>query len=434
MKRSWSLALCLIAGGLAASLISCGPTEERSAEGGKGDSAKSVSFMVFGDPAELKAYQDLVAAFEKKVPNIKIELIHVPSQSDYRKRLGTDFAAGVPADVVLLNYRRYSEFANKDVLEPLGPYLAKSPVIQERDFFPEAIRPFRWKQVLIGIPQNISSLVVYYNKDIFDKAKLPYPANSWNWADFLATAKALTQDFDGDGKIDQYGLGTEASLQRLAPFVWQNGGEIATTTKPVGLTLHIDEAEEALQWFIDLRLKHGVVPTKEEEKSEDSDSRFQNGRTAMFLNSRRGVPTYRDIKTFDWDVAPLPKQKYAAGILHADGYFMPRTAKDKQSTWKFIEFANSTEGQTIVAKAGRTVPSLISVANSPAFLDPNKKPANSKLFLDSITYLREVPISPAWGEVETIATDEIERAFYGDAPLDEVLKAIIQRTFGQLEE
>ncbi|MGH2543377.1 MAG: extracellular solute-binding protein, partial [Ardenticatenaceae bacterium] len=67
-----------------------------------------VSFAIFGDPAELAAYQSLVAAFEAKFPTIDVELIHIPSQSDYRARLGTDFAAGTPADVVLINYRRYA--------------------------------------------------------------------------------------------------------------------------------------------------------------------------------------------------------------------------------------------------------------------------------------------------------------------------------------
>ncbi|MGH2521810.1 MAG: extracellular solute-binding protein, partial [Anaerolineales bacterium] len=61
-----------------------------------------ISFMVFGDPAELEAYQDLVSAFEQRHPDIRVELIHIPSQTDYRQRLAVDFAAGTPADVVLL--------------------------------------------------------------------------------------------------------------------------------------------------------------------------------------------------------------------------------------------------------------------------------------------------------------------------------------------
>ena len=60
----------------------------------------------------------------------------------------------------------------------------------------------------------------------------------------MATAKALTKDTDGDGAIDQYGLGTEASIFRLAPFIWQNGGDIVDDPdKPTRLTLDTPEAK-----------------------------------------------------------------------------------------------------------------------------------------------------------------------------------------------
>ncbi len=120
-----------------------------------------VSFMVFGDPAELAAYQKLVDSFEQKFPDMQVELIQIPGQSDYRKRLSADIAAGNPADVVLINYRRYAGFANAGALEPLGGYLEKSGLIKEADFYPQAIQPYKWKGELMCIPQNISSLVVF---------------------------------------------------------------------------------------------------------------------------------------------------------------------------------------------------------------------------------------------------------------------------------
>ena len=59
--------------------------------------------MVFGDPAELAAYQQLVAAFEAAHPDIQIELRHVPGQSAYQKQLVTAFSAGAQPDVMLLD-------------------------------------------------------------------------------------------------------------------------------------------------------------------------------------------------------------------------------------------------------------------------------------------------------------------------------------------
>jgi multiple sugar transport system substrate-binding protein len=388
-----------------------------------------ISFMIFGDPAEKAAYERLVAVFEQRAPAVSVDLTHIPSQSDYRTRLGADFAAGTPADIVLINYRRYAGLAAKGVLEPLGPYLARSTVIQERDFYPEAIRPFYWQGALICIPQNLSSLVVYYNKELFDQAGVAYPQAGWTWDTFLQTARALTRDSDGDGTIDQYGLGTEASIFRLAPFIWQNGGDLVDQpAAPTQLALETPAAREAIQWFVDLQVKHKVAPDRVQEQAEASESRFQNGRLGMFLNSRRGVPTYRAISGFDWDVAPLPQGKQRAGILHADAYCMSAASKDKAAAWAFIEFANSREGQSIVALSGRTVPSLKAVAESPAFLDPTAKPLHSKVFLDVIPYIRSVPVMETWVDIEDALGEELERAFYGEATVDQALEAARSRT------
>jgi multiple sugar transport system substrate-binding protein len=279
------------------------------------------------------------------------------------------------------------------------------------------------------IPQNLSSLVVYYNKALFDMANVPYPANDWTWADFQATAIALTVDENGDGLNEQFGLGMEPSLIRLTPFIWQAGGAVVDDPDyPTSLTLTSPEALKAAQFFVDLSVVYHVVPNQEEEAAEESESRFINGTLAMFLNSRRGVPTYREITAFAWDVAPMPQDVQRASILHADAYCLPSASQHKDAAWTFIEFANSPVGQTIIAGTGRTVPSLITVAESPAFLDANLAPANSQVFLNELPYIRALPIVPNWADIEEIAGEEIARAFYGQTSVVDAMLAATRRT------
>lgn len=389
----------------------------------------TVSFAVFGDPAEQAAYETLVATFEESHPNISIELRHTPGQNDYRRQLAADYAAGTPPDVALLNHRRIGPYASNGLMEPLGPYLEKSTAFQSEDFYPITLKAFEWQGDVMCIPQNISSLVVYYNKDMFDEAGREYPSFDWNWDDFITIAKALTQDTDGDGVTDEYGLGTDASFFRLVPFVVQNQGAIVDDIDfPTRLTMNRQVSMQALQWFVDWRLVHEIVPTREEEAALDSESRFIEGSTAMFLNSRRGTPTYREITRFDWDVAPLPVGVQRAGLLHTDGYCMSARTVHKDAAWTFIEFANSPAGQALVAATGRTVPSLIEVAESPAFLDPNAKPANNRVFLDTIPDLTRVPTIATWEEIEGTAGEELERAFYGDITVREAADLMFTRT------
>jgi multiple sugar transport system substrate-binding protein len=390
---------------------------------------REVSFIVFGDPAEFNAYKELVDAYNERDNEVQVELVHVPSPQEYRTRLVTEFAAGTAPDVTLMNYRRFAEFAANGLLEPIGPYLEQSNLINQEDFYATAIEAFTWQDTLICLPQNISSLVVYYNQDLFDAAGLEYPPDRWDWDSFVDTAVALTKDLNGDGTIDQYGLGIDPSLFRLAPFVWQNGGPLVDDQeRPTRLTLMRPPSMAALQWFTDLHNVHHVVPGRVEEAGQDSESRFLMGTTAMFLNSRRGVPAYREIEGFTWDVAPLPVGKEEAGILHSDAYCLSSTTSDKEAAWQFIEFANSMAGQTIVARSGRTVPSLKAVAESEIFLESALPPKRAQVFINNEPTLRRVPLISTWQEIETVADQELERAFYGDITVEQAARLAFQRT------
>lgn len=150
-----------------------------SCSGPRDEEMKTVRFMVLGDPAGRDAYIELVDAFHQEHPEIDIEMTHIPSPRDYRTRLATEYAAGSPPDISLMNYRRFANFAARDLLEPLGQYLEESDDIDTSDFYPVTTEAFTWQGELMCIPQNISSLVVYYNADLFDEAGREYPSDSW---------------------------------------------------------------------------------------------------------------------------------------------------------------------------------------------------------------------------------------------------------------
>lgn len=391
--------------------------------------ANAISFMVFGEPAEMDAYQEIVSRFEEKNPGIPVELVRVPNQFAYRLRLEEDFVLGTIADVIVVNYRRFAKYATKHMLEPLGPELEKSSVIHPGDFYPKTLEAFQWDGQLSCIPQNFSGLVVYYNKDLFDAAKVPYPTANWTWADLLDAATKLTIDMNGDGHADQHGLGTEANLVRVAPFVWQNGGEIVDNqTKPTRLVLDSPAATETMQFLAGLLVKNRVVPSSTDEIMESFESRFIHGRMAMFINSRRGVGLYREQAKFNWDVAPLPHGKQSADLLQTDGYCLPAASKHKDAAWKLIEFASSPEAQEILMRAGRMVPPLKALAESDKFLNPSQEPASEHVFLDSMDSMRRFPIDPNWWEIEEIAGENLERGFHGDIPVQEAIDRAIDRT------
>ncbi|HZB30535.1 MAG TPA: sugar ABC transporter substrate-binding protein [Streptosporangiaceae bacterium] len=411
-----------------------------TAPGGAGEGGRSVQLLVFGAPEELAAYRTLAAAYEKSAGGARVRLIEASDREDLIARLSTSIAGGAPPDVFLLNYRFYGQFAAKNAIEPVDARLGASKVVRPADLYPTVTEAFRWRGQQLCLPSNVSSLAVYYNRTLFNKYGVAEPKAGWTWNDLIATASALTRTADGAvvkgteseagaPRVAVYGLGVEPTIIRVAPFVWSNGGEILDNQqRPTRFTFDSPKARQALRDFIDLRIAYGVVPTDEEVEAEDDESRFANGRLAMLLSSRRVTTTFRQIKGFDWDVAPLPTYGKAAGILHSDAYCITRASRAKDAAWKFVEYAVGPEGQRILGGTGRSVPSHIAVSRSRTFLDPTKPPRNAQVFLDAIPTVRRVPTISTWPEIEDVTDGILENALYRGDPLDQVIRDIDDKT------
>ncbi len=410
----------------------------------------TLRFAFWGDPAEQAAYQAVIDSFELVHPEINVEADYTPGQSDYYRKISTDFAANDAPDIFLINYRNFGQYAAPGGLLPIEDYLNNSSAFSPEDFYQEPMDAFRYRGGPVTcMPQNISSLVVYYNVDLFEANGIPLPTSGWTWDEFIAAAEALTQDTDGDGTIDQFGVVVEPSFYRMSSFIWSAGGELVDDyDNPTVLTLDTPEAKAGIEAFLSLGVMgSNVVPGEEEVTAEGDQDRFMRGGAGMFLQSRRPVPSLREIEGFTWDVAPLPVINEAATVLHSDAFCIAAGTDTPDEAWTFVEFAVSAEGQTILAATGRTVPSMISVAQSDAFLlgimpgdaaaaaspaaaSPvpvagGLPPASSQVYLDNIPLLHRLPSVSTWGEVEDAFNAEFDRAFYEPVDIDAAVAAAI---------
>lgn len=414
----------------------CGADDPAPQQPSQKRSNDPVQVLVFGDPEELEAFRAVVKGFETENGDVNVQLVEASDRSDLIARLATSISGGTPPDVFLLNYRYYGQFAAKNAIAPVDDQLAKSELLDAERLYPQAMSAFQWRGKQLCVPQNISSLVVYYNRDLFATYGVKEPTAGWSWTDFISAASKLTRTATGapivggesEGgaqRVDTYGLGVEPTFIRIAPFVWSNGGQLVDNDrKPTKLMLDSPASKEALRAFLELRLAYGVVPTDQEIEAEDDESRFARGNLAMLLSSRRSTPTFRTIKDFDWDVAPLPVYDQPASILHADGYCITAKSTQQEEAWRFMEFALSPAGQEITARTGRTVPSDMAVSRSPVFLDPNQKPQHSQVFLGAIPAIRPCPTISTWGEIEDVTNGILENALYLGEPVDAVVRKL----------
>lgn len=416
-RRRWLPASSLAA---VLTLAACGwsgaEADGGEAEGGKagGGAGAPIVVQVKAEPEEAAVYRSLVTAYDGSGGG-DVELVAV-GRKDHLTRLSTSFASGNAPDVFLINYREYAQFVQRGAVEPIGPLLAEQGV-NRSDYYEEPLRAFTYDGDLQCMPQNISSLVVYWNTDLFEAAGVEAPKAGWTWEEFAQTARALTK-----GGVK--GVGIDPSITRMAPLVWSAGGDIVDDpAKPTRTTLHEPKARAALQSVVDL-IRSGVTPTKEELASQGLEEQFMTGKVAMFMSSRVEVPALREQRDLAFDVAALPSLGTPASVLHSDAYCISSSSRHKEAAARFVAYAVGQQGQTVTALGGRTVPSLRSVATSPAFLSPERAPASSQVFLDAVPLLRHTPVTPVWPEVEDVIGTQLQRAFEDGVPLDEVLTEI----------
>jgi multiple sugar transport system substrate-binding protein len=395
---------------LVLALAGCGSDGET---GGGG----AITFQVTGDPEETRVYRELADQYRRQTGRT-VEVVEVPERDVHIAKLTTSFSAGRPPDVFLLNYRNMGGFAARGAIEPAGPRLQS-----REDFYPLPLEAFEFGGTLQCVPQNASSLVVYYNADAFRAAGVRKPGRSWSYEQFADAARRLT----GDGR---HGVGIDVSIIRTAPWIWGAGGELLDDEeRPTRLMFDTPEGRRGLERLIALR-RNGWSPTADEADAKPVDERFLDGSVAMLLSSRRDVPLLRTITGFEWDVAPFPTDVEPASVLHSDGFCISRGG-DVEAAWDWIEFALGREGQAVLARSGRSVPSLREVAESPAFLDPGEAPARSQVFLDALEHMHRLPTTENWTALEERADAILQELYYGRLGLDEALERLARETDGQ---
>lgn len=406
----------------AAALVAAACASDRATDA---DPGAPLAFFLAANAEELAGYEEMVAAFEEET-GLAVAMTPFAQRSDLLTKLTTAISGGAPPDVFLVNWRTYGQFAAAGAVEPVDAYLAASTTLSADDFTPTPFAAFAYDgETLSCMPQNASSLVVYFNRDLFAEARVPEPEEGWTWAEFVAAAEALTAG-------GRFGVGVEPELIKVAPFVWQRGGELVDDpARPTRLTLAEGAAREALDWFLDLSLVHGVVPPDAEEQAEDMLTRFLRGGLGMYLSSRVDVPTLRTIDGFAWDVAPLPapgEGAEATTILHSDAYCIAAASPRKADAWRLIEFATSERGQRVLARSGRTVPSRLDVAGSPDFLRPDESPANAEVYLRNLERMRVSPTIGSWPQVEQRGDAVLADLFYGRVPREEGIRRLHEAT------
>ena len=378
----------------------------------KKDERTVIRFSSWGSESEMAILKPILNEFEKENGDIKVELIHIPK--NYFQKLQLMIASNLAPDVIFLNNLNGPIYAEGDTLTDLNQLIKDDNLDLQKSFFKESLDALTYKGKFYAIPRDISNLVIFYNKNVFDQYKIPYPKNNWTYDDFLKTAQKLTKDTNNDGKIDIFGFGFEELSLFWTPFLWSNGGGIISSdlktveiNKPVSI--------KSLQFYADLRNRYHVAPKKDESASATMSQLFIQGKLAMQINGRWAVPRYRKDLNFKWDIAPFPNGTKGS-IVDADasGWAISKSSSHKKEAWRLIRFLSSRKIIAKFSQDGLIVPARIDVAYSDTFLNKNQSPKNSKLFVDIIPHSKPTPANQNYQEILDTLNLALEPVWNGE--------------------
>ena len=201
-------------------------------------------------------YQLLADAFNADNPNLRVELREISTQELMQS--GTDYLDLVFDEElgmdVFLSRGFQSLLIDERVLD-LDPLIVADPAFDLDDFYPLALNALRQDGRLKGLPSEVDLLVIYYNKDLFDQADVPYPAIGWTRDGFLETAAALRKG------LPEQEIAFCGQVDEAMPFIYAHGG---TVKQGRGYTLTDPRTVEAARWFAELALVHDVMPLPEQ--------------------------------------------------------------------------------------------------------------------------------------------------------------------------
>jgi multiple sugar transport system substrate-binding protein len=367
--------------------------------------ADTITYQAWGTPAEGAVWNEIARAFEAGHPDIKVD-IQLADWDSYWEKLRVQVAGGTPPDVFAMSPPLYPDWQSRGVLLNLQPYLDADPSILD-GVYPVTLTAYQTRDGYFGLPRDFQTIVLYYNKDMFDAAGLPYPTADWTWEDLRAAALKLTMDKDADGRTDQWGFSADGygPEAMIAPMVRAYGGDLVDVATKKTL-LGTPEAAQAFALMHDMFAVDHSMPNEQEVASFGWDP-FLAGVTAMTLSGHWSIPDY-SASALHWDIAPIPQgPKGRVTTVNSAGFVISKDTKSPDAAFAFVKFATSVEGQTLAAKIGLAVPIRESVATSDAYLKQTSALINHALFVDALAYAQPLPVFRGYEEWSTALGDNL---------------------------
>ncbi|MDG0792302.1 sugar ABC transporter substrate-binding protein [Cohnella ginsengisoli] len=325
-----------------------------------------ITYSMWGSAEEGSVTQKIADKFNASQDRIEVEVVAIPWEN-YMTKLNTQATGNQLPDTGMLKEDGVIQWSSDGMLNDV------SAMYEGSDSKPLDSLAYKYQGKTVAYAAANEVLLLYYNKDMFDKAGVAYPPaaldKAWTWDEFVATAKKLTNDkkgkhpgeegFDADG-IVQYGASVENLPWQLETWTLSNGGGFYSAD---GTEVKIgeDASVEAIQRVADLYLKDHVAPLSVGQTDDGIQRTIIAGTVAMATNGAWNVGTSLNTAKeggLKYGVAVLPYMKDKVTLNTGGANVVFSQTKHPEEAMEWLKWYNSEENNWGLISSGIWMPTL----------------------------------------------------------------------------
>jgi multiple sugar transport system substrate-binding protein len=325
-------------------------------------------------PPVSDSYNIMLAAFSASHPNVTLKK-ECTGSGDYAQGIYTMAAAGNLPDVFFSADLFTVPFVAAGALLDMRPLAEAEKNNIFNDVYPNilALGQVPGDNGVYMVPASLDTVEVYYNVDMFTKAGVSLPTDSWTWDQWIDACTKIIAKIPGVFCNNQSNW-----WAHFVPWIRGYGGDVLSADGKKS-TLSSPESVAGLQAWGDQWTKYKINPPPGTDLGPADP--FLAQKLISFHHIPGFMRGYRDKATFKWDVVAMPSHpKGQFTGMGTYGFSIAKTTKHPQAAWDFVKSMASVAGQRIELTNYVGIPLLKSMANDPSWQELTAPPANIKAF------------------------------------------------------
>ena len=288
--------------------------------------------------------EELVKKFNDE-GNVEVKLDIMSWEVMYQK-LAAALAGGQGPDIFACNTERIGTYAKSNAIVPVEDFYGNG---LDMNVVPKGLAEnLVYDGKTYGVPVNLATLMMYYNKDLFKAAGLDPESPPKNWDELKDMAVKLTKV--SGGKVEQYGFGiaTKETIPMWPILIWANGGDFIDTGSMKSV-FNSPKTVEAVEIWADLIINKNISPAV--LTGAEVDKLFETQKCAMYMCGPWAVGGFQKAG-INFGVAPVPAGPAKEVTLGTSvSMYMTKDSKNKEAVYEFFKYWNSKETQVAFSLA-----------------------------------------------------------------------------------